>query len=290
MRRLTVLVAVMLCSCLGLVTELLTKWAPAPQSAQILGSVRSAPDGIRGANPRRGPALGANGQRVIKSSEGLRLTAYRDAVGTWTIGYGHTGPDVRRGKTITPKTADTLLKADTAQTVNALARMIQVPLTQNQFDAVVSLAFNIGPDAFQRSALLAFINRRDYSRADREFHTWVYGRVRGRATVLPGLVERRQVEARLFLPNAATVQANAPDPRVIMGRAPAADPWAATPASNALQRIVEQQRASDVDEQQASDAPFPFPVQVSSAGSASPHQFMTARPAGSGSIGAVPRR
>ena len=130
----------------------------------------------------------------LKEFEGLRTTAYRDAAGVLTIGYGHTGKDVREGDRITPYWAEQLLLLD-LKDHEAAVRRLKVARTQGQFDALVSLAFNIGTGRLTRSALLKTI-RSGGSKADitREFKRWVYGGGKR----LPGLVKRREWEARRF--------------------------------------------------------------------------------------------
>ena len=87
--------------------------------------------------------LSERGLTLIKSFEGLRLSSYRDSGGIWTIGYGHTG-DVGAGKTISELTALTLLQADVMDCEALLHKIVEVPLNQGQFDALVSFLFNVG--------------------------------------------------------------------------------------------------------------------------------------------------
>jgi lysozyme len=149
------------------------------------------------------------GIELIKAHEGLRLAAYPDP-GTggepWTIGYGHTG-GVRPGDRITADEAERILRDDLAWAEQAVAERVSpmVDLTQHQFDALVSLVFNIGRGAFERSTLLRKINTADVEGAAREFSRWVHAGGR----VLPGLVRRRQAEAELFRRGAVVAQAPA---------------------------------------------------------------------------------
>ncbi len=133
------------------------------------------------------------GIAMIQAHEGLRLTAYRDAGGVWTIGYGSTG-GVRRGMTITRDQAVLRLYQDLDEAEATINSRVTVPLTQPQFDALTSLVFNIGGGAFRKSTLLQKLNTGDYAGAAAEFPRWV--KARGR--ILPGLVIRRAAERQLF--------------------------------------------------------------------------------------------
>lgn len=139
------------------------------------------------------------GRKLIEKFEGLRLKAYRDSVGVLTIGVGHTSkagpPKVTAGMKITAEEADQILASDLAKFEKAVSDSVKVPLTQNQFDALVSLCFNIGPGNFGRSTLLKVLNLGKYEAAASQFLKWV--RAGGR--VLLGLVRRRKEEAALFL-------------------------------------------------------------------------------------------
>ncbi|MGR2678743.1 lysozyme [Chromobacterium haemolyticum] len=137
----------------------------------------------------------ANGIKLIQQFEGLRLKAYQDAVGVWTIGYGHTGPDVTPGLVITQAQADALLARDLSRFESGVTRLVQVPLNQNQFDALVCFSFNLGLGALQGSTLLRLLNAGDYAGAAAQFPRW--NKAGGK--VLPGLTRRRVAEQALFL-------------------------------------------------------------------------------------------
>ena len=125
--------------------------------------------------------------------EGLRLTAYRDAAGVPTIGYGHT-KDVRMGDHISHYWARELLKQDIAYFERAVLEL-SVAKTEGQLDALVSLAFNIGIGRLKRSTLLKVIREGSSKAAiTREFKKWVYAD----GKKLPGLVKRREWEAKRF--------------------------------------------------------------------------------------------
>ena len=130
----------------------------------------------------------------LKEFEGLRLDAYQDAAGVMTIGYGHTGNDVHKGDHITAYYATELLKDDLGE-FEAAVRRLRTAKTQGQFDALVSLAFNIGSERLKVSTLLK-VTREGGSKAQitREFKRWVYASGRK----LSGLERRREWEAKRF--------------------------------------------------------------------------------------------
>lgn len=138
-----------------------------------------------------GHDLSDRGLKLIASFEGCRLTAYKDAVGVWTIGYGHTG-DVKPGQKITQARAEELLRSDAGRFVKAVNEKVKVALNQNQFDALVSLSYNLGANGW--SELLAKLNRGDYAGAQKMFGEYVHAG----GKVLKGLVRRRAEEAELF--------------------------------------------------------------------------------------------
>jgi len=131
---------------------------------------------------------------MLKQFEGLRLKAYQDSAGVWTIGYGHT-KKAYPGMVITRAEAERLLRQDLVRFERAVRDRATVPLTQNQFDALVSFSFNVGVGAFSKSTLLKRLNQKDYAGAKQEFKRWVYAGGRR----LQGLVNRREREAQLFL-------------------------------------------------------------------------------------------
>lgn len=134
------------------------------------------------------------GMAMTEGFEGLRLQAYQDCAGIWTIGYGHTGPDVVEGRTITQVEADGLLRMDLAAAVACVNRAVTVRLTQNQFDALVDFCFNAGRGAFLGSTLLQLVNRGDVAGAVAQFGRWVHAG----GEVVAGLVRRRAAEAAMF--------------------------------------------------------------------------------------------
>lgn len=144
---------------------------------------------------------------LIKKWEGCRLKAYQCSAGVWTIGYGLTSAagiiPVTKGMTITQQQADEYLVASLVKYEAAVQKAVNRSPNQNQFDAMVSLCFNIGPGAFAKSSLLRKFNDGDLAGAADAFLLW--RKAGGR--VLPGLEARRQDERKLFLrPTLAPVQ------------------------------------------------------------------------------------
>jgi len=137
---------------------------------------------------------GINGLNIIKEFEGLRLQAYKCPADRWTIGYGHTA-GVSANDVITEAQATSLLCQDVAESERAVNHYVHGPLTQNQFDALVSFVFNLGVGNFRTSTLLKKLNAGDNDGAAQEFGRWIHAG--GKA--LPGLVRRREVERALFL-------------------------------------------------------------------------------------------
>jgi GH24 family phage-related lysozyme (muramidase) len=159
------------------------------------------------------------GLDLIKSFESLRLKAYRDPVGIWTVGYGHTGPDVRPGLEISKREAEQLLADDLRESEESVGAFVVVPLNDNQFAALVSFTFNTGGGALKGSTLRRKLNKKDYKGAADEFSKWVYGTIKGKKVLLPGLVRRRAQERNLFLSLPVALEA-APRMVISPGRVP----------------------------------------------------------------------
>ena len=138
------------------------------------------------------------GLALEENAEGLRLTAYPDP-GTggapWTIGYGHTGPDVYEGLTITQDVAVALLQKDIASAEAGVKALVDVPLTQGQFNALTDFTFNCGAGNLRSSTMLRLINAGDFAGAEAQFALW--NKAAGK--VMSGLVTRRAAEAAEFL-------------------------------------------------------------------------------------------
>ncbi|HBM3264004.1 TPA: lysozyme [Klebsiella oxytoca] len=143
-----------------------------------------------------------NGIALIKGFEGCRLTAYPDP-GTggapWTIGYGWTysvnGKPIKPGMKIDQATADRLLQTGLVSYENDVLKLVKVKLTQNQFDALVSFAYNVGSRALSTSTLLKKLNAGDIKGAADEFLRW--NKAGGKE--MPGLTRRRKAERDVFL-------------------------------------------------------------------------------------------
>ena len=139
------------------------------------------------------------GLDLIKSFEGLRLKAYKDAVGVWTIGYGHT-KTATPGTVISEPEAEALLRNDLAEAQGAVERLVKQPLTDNEYAALVSFVFNLGSGNLSRSTLLRRLNVGDRKGAADQFLVW--NKAGGK--VLAGLTRRRQAERTLFMGGATS--------------------------------------------------------------------------------------
>lgn len=141
--------------------------------------------------------ISEKGKNLIKSFESLRLQSYHCPAGILTIGYGHTG-NVKIGDNISLKQADCYLMQDLYQAEKAINQMVKVDLTQNQYDALCSLVFNIGTGNFSKSTLLTKLNTGDYEGASKQFMVWIKNRVNGELVISKGLCNRRYKERELF--------------------------------------------------------------------------------------------
>jgi len=147
-----------------------------------------------------------NGQQVIKNFEGLRLNAYRDSAGVWTIGYGstryHDGKPVKPGdKLASEAQASALFNNTLGYYEDAVNHLVKVPLTQHQFDALVSFTYNLGTGALQESTLLRKLNEKDYTGAADQFLLWdkITDPSTGQKRVFDVLAQRRSEERTLFI-------------------------------------------------------------------------------------------
>lgn len=142
-------------------------------------------------------STGDKGVQLICQFEGLKLERYRDAVGLWTIGYGHLilKEEMEKLIKITTGEAKGILRKDLKRTETGVKKLLTQSVTQNQFDALVSFAFNLGLGNLKKSTLLKKVNAGDKEAAALQFKCW--NKAGGR--VLAGLTRRRDAEMRLFL-------------------------------------------------------------------------------------------
>jgi lysozyme len=147
--------------------------------------------------------INAEGLALLRQWEGCRLDAYRDIGGVWTIGYGHTRT-ARQGMTITQEQAEALLREDLRVFETAIADAVDVDLSDNQFAALVSWAYNVGVSAMRRSSLVRRLNAGDYDAVPTELAKW--NRVKGQ--VVRGLSNRRAAEAGLWARGAFVASRN----------------------------------------------------------------------------------
>lgn len=139
--------------------------------------------------------LGDKGLALLKSFEQCRLTAYLDQRGRWTIGWGHTGPEVHQGLVWTQAQADAALVVDVQVAVLGVIKSLDIAATQEQFDALVCFTYNVGASAEAHSTLLKLVNARQTANAAAEFLKWDH--VDGVENA--GLKRRRAAEEALFL-------------------------------------------------------------------------------------------
>lgn len=163
--------------------------SPAPPSP----APQAAPSGDAGHPENANLRINDAGLNIIEESEGLRLEAY-NAGGQWLIGYGHSRT-ATAGMTITEAQAEQLLREDVRAFEDAVRKMVLVPVNENQFSAMVSLAYNMGSGGFSRSSVLEAINQGDYQTAADNFRN----HNKGGGKVIAHLTERREKERTLFL-------------------------------------------------------------------------------------------
>lgn len=140
-------------------------------------------------------SISERGLNLIKSFEKCRLVAFKPTPNdVWTIGWGHTGPDVDRHTVWTQEQADDGLVKDVAIAERCVNGCVTAELTQEEFDACVSLCYNIGCDAFKKSTLVKLLNAGDYDGAAAQFPRWN----KQAGLELAGLTKRRDAERDLF--------------------------------------------------------------------------------------------
>jgi len=135
---------------------------------------------------------------LIKQAEGLRLKAYPDSGGIYTIGYGHT-KNVKPTDVISELQAELFLVEDLLDTLKDLKKYVKVPIDAFQKAALASFIFNLGGSKFRKSTLCRLLNEEKYSEAVDQFGRWIYGKdTKGKVITFPGLLKRRKAEAKLF--------------------------------------------------------------------------------------------
>lgn len=138
--------------------------------------------------------ISQKGTAFICEFEGLEKEAYQDVVGIWTIGYGHTGPEVKKGMVITESAAVDILKKDLEKFEKDISRLVKVPLTQDQFDALMSFVYNVGAGNLQSSTLLKLLNQGNYEAVPTQMLRW--NKAGGKEVA--GLTRRRAAEGQLW--------------------------------------------------------------------------------------------
>ena len=133
------------------------------------------------------------GIALIKKFEGCELEAYQCSAGVWTIGYGHT-KDIVEGMTISKEQAEEMLVDELHEYENYINKYVTVALSQNQFDALVSWVYNLGPANLKASTMLKVLNKGQYEEVPAQMKRW--NKAGGK--VLEGLIRRREAEACLF--------------------------------------------------------------------------------------------
>ena len=137
--------------------------------------------------------ISEKGKSLIKDFEGFRTHAYQDSVGVWTIGYGHT-KGVTPDMVISAEQGDEMLADVLKEYENYVDTLVTVPLEQNQYDALVSWVYNLGPTNLRSSTLLRVLNEGEYEKVPSEIRRW--NKAGGK--VLAGLKKRRDAEAEMF--------------------------------------------------------------------------------------------
>lgn len=137
--------------------------------------------------------ISQNGLELIKHFEGCELEAYKCAAGVWTIGYGHI-KTAEEGMVISQSYADELLEGEIVEYEDYVNTAVTAPLSQDQFDALVSWTFNLGNGNLNASTMLKVLNRGEYEEVPNQMKRW--NKAGGK--VLEGLIRRREAEANLF--------------------------------------------------------------------------------------------
>lgn len=148
--------------------------------------------------------VSAEALEILKDREALRLKAYQDQAGIWTIGYGATyyenGARVKQGDVITEERAVQLLNYHVGVAAAGVNNIVTATLNQGQFDALVSFTYNVGVPSFTKSTLRTLVNTNpnDLERIASEFRKWVYVTANGAKVKSSGLVARREEEIEMY--------------------------------------------------------------------------------------------
>ena len=191
---------------------------------------------------------------LIASFEGYRTRAVMAPGGKWTLGFGHTAT-AREGLSVSRAEAEDLLRWDLLPIEDSLRQVALTPLTQNQFDALTSFAFNIGLENFKKSDVLKYLNQGQPVAAALSMHAWRRARVNGRVLTIDALVRRRAAEAALFL---EPVGARAAAPTSIVS--PEVDDGALVTISDAFSSVGEFKVQEGDDQIGRPSHPSPIPV------------------------------
>ena len=165
-------------------------------STESAGGYNLNADGVLDGNA--GLRTNSAGVKIIKDSEALRLEAYQGPAGNWLIGYGHS-QGVSPGMVISEARAEELLRDDLRAFEDGVKRLLTVPVNENEFSAMVSLAYNLGVGGFGRTVVLERLNAGDRQGAADGFLRHNRARINGELTVLDHLTHRRELERELFL-------------------------------------------------------------------------------------------
>lgn len=138
--------------------------------------------------------ISQKGIDLIKQYEGWSAVPYMCSANKKTIGYGHVMLPGENWSTITEEFGEDLLQKDLEKFEAHVLKLVKVPMTQDQFDALVSFTFNLGPGSLQKSTLLRKVNAQEFDAASKEFSKWVFAA----GKKLKGLERRREAEAKLF--------------------------------------------------------------------------------------------
>jgi len=163
-----------------------TNWEP----------INTEPSSVRG-NPTY-YQMHEDGLTLLQDFEGCELQAYVDCCGVWTIGHGHTGSDVYKGKRISKHDAELLLQKDVEWVERNVKQLVTADISLKEFSALCCFVFNIGVGAFSDSTMLKLLNKRDYAGASAQFLRWNKGVIEGEVREIAGLTRRRLAEQSLF--------------------------------------------------------------------------------------------